>query len=95
MSSTNRFTKKFEEAEQAFNGKYKRELDALAGLSRVEIDSIVPGTEDLRVYTILMDVVKEASQKNIKQANLAEDIKELGEIAIKIAKKVPYLKDLL
>lgn len=91
----NRFKKLFKEADAAFNGEYKAELDKLAGLSRDEIDSIVPGTEDLRVYSVLVKVVETASRKNVTQAKLASDIKELGGIAIKIAKKVPKLAAIL
>jgi hypothetical protein len=80
---------------ESFNGKYKSELDRLTGLSREEIDSITPDTEDLRIYTVLLRIVEEASRKNLTQAELVEDIKELGEVAVKIAKKVPQLTSLL
>jgi len=89
-----RFKKLFNEADAAFNGVYKVELDNLTGLSKDEIDAITPGTEDLRVYSVLIKVVEKASKENISKAQLVSDIKELGEIAVKIAKKVPKLASL-
>lgn len=89
-----RFKKLFKEANAAFNGVYKVELDNLTGLSKDEIDAITPGTEDLRVYSVLIKVVEKASKENISKAQLVSDIKELGEIAVKIAKKVPKLASL-
>ena len=87
--SENRFKDLFAEADAAFNGQYKEELNALTGLSKEEIDSVVPGTEDLRVYSVLVKVVEQASKNNLTQAQLIEDIRELGDIAIKIVKKIP------
>lgn len=89
-----RFKKLFKEADAAFNGVYKVELDNLTGLSKDEIDAVTPGTEDLRVYSVLIKVVEKASKENISKAQLVSDIKELGEIAVKIAKKVPKLASL-
>jgi len=91
----NRFSQLFSDADAAFNGKYKNELDKLTGLSREEIDSITPGTEDLRVYSVLVKVVEQASKENLSQAQLLDNIKELGVVAIKIAKKVPQFAALL
>jgi len=84
-----------EKINESFNGKYKNELDKLTGLSREEIDSITPGTEDLRKYTVLLRIVEEASRKNLTQAELVEDIKELGKVAVKIAEKIPRFASLL
>jgi hypothetical protein len=84
-----------EEINESFNGKYSEALDQLTGLSKEEINAVTPGTEDLRTYSVLIKVVEEASRKNITQAELVEDIKELGEVAVKIAKKIPYLASLL
>ena len=76
---------------EEFKGKYKAELKGLQGLSHEEIDSITPGTEDAEVYLKLIAVVGEASAQNISQAELLENIKDLGEVAITIVKKVPSL----
>ncbi len=91
----NRFSALFAEADAAFNGKYKMELNELAGLSKEEIDAIAPGTADLKVYLILTQVVEQASKNNVSQAQLVADIKELGDLAVKIARKVPRLGALL
>lgn len=95
MSQAGRFKDKFKEADKAFDGKFNKELNDLMGMSRSEIDAITPDTTDLRVYNVLLEVVKEASQKNIKKADLIKDIKELGEVAVTIAKKIPSLAKLL
>jgi hypothetical protein len=76
---------------EAFVGQYAAEINALAGLSREEIDALAPGTTDLETYDKLMTVVKEASRKNLAQAQLKARIEDLGDIAIEIAKKVPKL----
>lgn len=95
METKNRFKDKFKIADSAFNGLYGKELNALMGLSQGEIDSIVPGTTDLRVYSVLIKIVEEASIRNINQAQLISDIKKLGEIGVEIAKKVPQFAALL
>ena len=82
---------RFAEIHEEFNGLYKTELKALQGLSREEIDAIEPGTTDTEVYLKLIAIVQAASAQNIKQAELLEDIEELGGIAIEIVKKVPEL----
>lgn len=91
----NRFHALFAQAEAAFDGSHKQELNDLAGLSKAEVDSVTPGTTDLRAYSVLIKVVEEASRKNLSQAQLAADIKELGEVAVSIAKKVPRLAAIL
>lgn len=90
-----RFDKQFEEANAAFDGVYKEELNKLMGLSKEEIDSVTPGTEDLRVYLALIKMVEQASKDNLSRAQLIEHIKELGGIAVKIARKVPQWAALL
>ncbi len=91
----NRFTKLFAEADQAFNGSYKDELNELMGMSKEEIDSIIPGTTDLQVYSVLTKVVEKASKDNLSQAQLIKNIKELGGVAVSIAKKIPQFESLL
>ena len=90
-----RFSELFAEADAAFNGLYKDELNRLSGLSKEEIDSVTPGTEDLKVYSVLIKVVEKASRENISKAQLINDIKGLGEVAVKIAKKIPQFTSLL
>lgn len=83
-----------ERGREAFKGKYKEELDELAGLSRAEIDAITPDMTDLQKYDELITVVKEASRVNLTQAQLKQNINKLGVVAIKIAKRVPSLAGL-
>lgn len=80
---------------EAFEGKYKSEINSLLGFSREEIDKITPGTTDLEVYDQLISVVKEASRLNISQTELKSQIEELGSIGVEIAKRVGPLADLL
>ena len=84
-----------QKADESFNGNYKEELYQLTGLSKDEINSVTPDTEDLRTYYVLLKVVEKASRQNLTQAELVDDIKELGDVAIKIAKKIPSLASLL
>ena len=87
----NEFDDLFAEAEAAFDGEFKNELDSLLGLSKEEIDAVTPGTTDLKTYDVLIGVVKKASKNNISQAQLINNIRSLGDVAIEIAKKVPQL----
>ena len=80
---------------EAFEGKYGTEIDELMGLSRAEIDAITPDATDLQVYDQLMAAVKQASRHNLSQAQLSENIKALGDIAVAIAKKSAKLTALL
>ncbi len=79
----------------AFMGLYKNEIDKLLELSKAEIDLITPGDTDMEIYAQLIEVVKEASFTNESNAELKEQIVELGEIAVKIAKKVPSLASII
>jgi len=87
----NLLEKKVAENRLIFEGAYATQLNSLLGLSKSEIDSITPGTTDLQTYDDLITLVKEASKANIQQAQLKQQIEELGEVAKKIAEKVPGL----
>lgn len=78
----------------AFMGRYKNELNELAGLSHAEIDAITPDITDMQKYDELITVVKEASRVNLEQAQLKQSIEKLGSIAVTIAKRVPSLAKL-
>jgi len=80
---------------EAFEGEFSGELDELMGLSREEIDAITPDTTDLQEYDRLIAVVKQASRHNLSQAQLAANIKALGDVAVTIAKKSGRLAALL
>ncbi|PHR74231.1 MAG: hypothetical protein COA66_00110 [Arcobacter sp.] len=83
--------KKMLENREEFEGKYSNELNGLMGLSKAKIDEITPDNTDSEIYEQLITVVKEASSANLSQAQLKDRIIELGNIAIKISKKVPSI----
>lgn len=91
----NRFDALFAEADAAFDGAHQETLNELTGLSREEVDSVIPGTADLRIYNVLMKVVEDASRNHLSQAQLVNNIRELGEVGVKLAQKVPSLAALL
>lgn len=82
-------------ADDEFRGKYRKEIKDLMGLSRAQIDAISPGTTDIETYNKLITIVKEASRVNLAQADLKAQIKQLGQVAVDIAKKVPSLAKIL
>ncbi len=82
-------------SEEAFLGQYGAEVEALLGLSREEIDAITPDVTDLQTYDRLIEVVKQASRMNLAQAELRSRIEEMGELAVRIARKVPRLASVL
>ncbi len=86
---------KLKESKEVFQGKYKEELNQLVGLSKEDIETITPDTEDLQKYDELIILVKEASKANLDQALLKEQILKLGSIAVQIAQKVPSLAAIL
>ena len=90
-----RLKEQLKTSREAFDGKYKEELTELAGLSRSEIDAISPGITDLQKYDELIAIVKEASRVNLAQADLVNQIKNLGDIAVRIAKMVPAFAALI
>jgi hypothetical protein len=79
----------------AFEGEYGAQVQELLALSRDDIDAITPDGADLAVYDQLIEVVKGASRKNISQAQLRARIRELGDVAVTIAKRVGGLAKLL
>jgi hypothetical protein len=93
--SKNKYDELFDDADNAFNGLYKEEMQTLKGLSADEIASISPKTQDVSTYKALIEVVADASKNNLAQADLIQNIKQLGKVAIKIAKKVPQFAALL
>jgi hypothetical protein len=91
----NKYDQLFDDADNAFNGLYKEEMQTLKGLSTDEIASISPKTPDADAYKALIEVIADASKNNLAQADLIQNIKQLGTVAIKIAKKVPQFAALL
>ncbi|MDH3288989.1 MAG: hypothetical protein OEP48_14880 [Betaproteobacteria bacterium] len=76
---------------EAFEGKYKKQIEGLLGLSREEIDKLTPDTTDIETYDKLIVVVKNASQRDMAIADLRNRIKKMGSLAMKIAKRIPGL----
>ncbi len=91
----NKYDDLFAEADAAFTGKYQQELNELKGLSKEEIDALIPKTTDSKIYLDLINAVDQASKDNLSQAQLIHNIKELGDVAVKIAKKIPKFAALL
>jgi len=90
----NKYTNLAQAADKSFDGKYSKELAELIGLSEEELASVIPITENKETLTALINVVTQASQENLAQADLMDNIKKLGDVAINIAKKIPGLKNL-
>lgn len=82
-------------SKDGFKGLYGDQLKELSGLSKDEIDAIIPGELDLQKYDALITVVKEASRVNLEQAQLQARIEALGKVAVSIAKRVPSLAAIL
>lgn len=64
-------------------------------MSEIEITSLSPKTNRQETYQKLIEIVEEATRKNISQAELGAKIRSLGEMAITIAKNISGLKNLL
>ena len=90
----NAMQERLQHIDKAFDGQYSKELKKLGALSPNDVAAIAPGNEDTVVYQKLLAVVQEASVHNRSEAELAQNIKALGKIAVEIAKKVPGLAKL-
>ena len=73
---------------------YGEVLGRLRGMSEEELKEVLPETTDRAVYDRLIEVVEDASRKNLKQAELRAKIEELGDVAVGIARLVPGLAQL-
>ena len=82
-------------AEKALNGRFANIYKELRNLSPEQIDSITPDTTDQKEYERMVALVQEATERNLNQAQLVERIRELGDVAISIARKVPSLSALV
>lgn len=80
-----------EKNRKAFEGDYGDALHNLLGLSEDQLAELIPATEGREVYAQLIDVVKDASAKNLAIAQLRQRIEVLGDTAIAIAKKAGIL----
>lgn len=82
-------------AEAALEGQFADIYRELRSLTPEEIDGITPDTRDQKEYERMIALVQDATTKNIEQADLVQRVKELGDVAVKIAMKVPALARLL
>ena len=82
-------------AELALNGQFSEIYKELRNLKPDEIDSITPGTTDQKEYERMVALVQEATERNLNQAQLVAQIRELGGVAVSIARKVPSLAALV
>lgn len=82
-------------AENTLNGKFGNIYRELRGLSPEEIDNITPDASDQKEYERLMALVQQATQQNLDQAQLATRVRALGDVAMRIAYKVPSLARLI
>ena len=82
-------------AQATLDGRFANVYRELRSLSPEEIGEITPDTTDQKEYERLMALVQSATQQNLDQAQLVERIKQLGSVAVRIAKKVPSLNPLL
>ncbi|TNE72027.1 hypothetical protein EP331_07995 [bacterium] len=90
-----RLKKQAQEADQNFSKQYKNELEQLNKLLTQELSTLTPNTNDYETYSKLISVVEQATSTNLTQAELVTSIKELGDVAIQIAKKIPAIAALL
>jgi hypothetical protein len=72
----------------AFAGIYGKQIRGLLGLSKDEVAAITLNVTSDDVYAHLIDVVKDASAKNISAAELKQRIEGLGRAAVASPKKV-------
>lgn len=82
-------------AEATLNGQHGAIYRELRGLTPEEIDGITPDTADQKEYERLMALVEQATKQNMDNAQLVERVKQLGDVALAIARKVPTLAPFL
>ncbi len=82
-------------AERTLDGRFGSIYRELRGLSPEEINDITPDTTDQKEYERMIALVQEATDQNISQAQLVERIREMGDVAKKIADRVTSLSNLI
>jgi len=91
----NRFDDMLLVADEAIDCRYQCELDELTELLKEELSKLTSNKTDEAVYAALIALVAQASKENLDQTHLIDRIKEMGDVAIKLAKKVPNFATLL
>ena len=82
-------------AERTLDGRFGSIYRELRGLSPEEINDITPDATDQKEYERLIALVQLATDKNMDQAQLLERIREMGDVAQKIARRVSSLSSLV
>lgn len=82
-------------AERTLDGRFGAVYRELRNLSPEAVDDITPDTSDQREYERLMTLVQQATDQNMDQAQLVERIREMGDVATKIARRVASLSDIV
>jgi len=82
-------------AERTLDGRFGSIYRELRGLSPEEINDITPDTTHQKEYERLIALVQQATDKNMDQAQLLERIREMGDVAQKIARRVSSLSSLV
>lgn len=82
-------------AERTLEGRFGSIYRELRGLSPEEINEITPDITDQKEYERLIALVQQASDQNMEQAQLVERIREMGDVAKKIARKVTSLSSIV
>lgn len=90
-----KFSELFKEADKSFNQNYSEQLEQLRVLAEEEKSRIISNTTDKEVYDKLIKTIDEATNKNLSQAEIISKIRDLGAIAINLAKKISGLKELI
>lgn len=75
-------------ADKNIKQEYTRELNALKGLSKEQIVRFGGTTSQINE---IIEEVENAKDKNLKQAALVDNLKELGQSTYELAKKVSAL----
>lgn len=65
----NRFDDLFNEADKAFDAKYKDQLDALKGMSKEDLEAITPITTDPDILNKLIKTVEQAAKIIYRKLN--------------------------
>ncbi len=89
------FDAAFTDADRKFKDKYIDALSKLKGLTEEELKDILPTATDKEIYENIIELVQEATERNMAIGELRQRIERLGESAITIVKKLPVLKDIL
>jgi len=78
-----------------FKERYGEVLERLRGLSAEELVAITPDPTAPEALQQLIGAVEKATRENLAQAALKERIQALGKVAMRIAKGMKELKDIV